>query len=113
MAQRLETANAKLREAILEVEGKHHEELSSMKQQAQTSYDKLQVELSAAKPRIFKLENEKAAEMDALRTQPTHDCQGTVNAVTLNAVSKDFPKCARTLMSGIWLLPGGRVFERC
>ena len=91
MAQGLETAKAKFREAILEVEGRHHEELSS-KQQAQSSSDKMQVELGATKARVFKLENEKAleveakkAEMDALRKQLTHECQETVNAVTANA----------------------------
>ena len=51
----METVQAKFHQAILEVEGKHHEELGSVKQQAQSSYNKLQVELSAAKARIFNL----------------------------------------------------------
>ena len=92
MTQWLDTAKSKFHQAILEVEGKHHEELSSVKQQAQSSYNKLQAELSAAKARVFKLENDKAleaeakkAEMDSLRTQLMHDCQQTVGAVTSNA----------------------------
>ena len=88
----METVKAKFHQAILEVEGKHHDQLSSVKQQAQSSYDKLQAELSTAKARIFKLENDKAleaeakkAEMDSLRTQLMHECQQTVNAITTGA----------------------------
>lgn len=73
-----------LHEAILEVESRHHEELSSVKQQAQSSYDKLRVELSATKARVFTLGQEKVAELDALRAQLMQDCKATVNSVTLN-----------------------------
>ena len=52
----------------------------------------MQAELSAAKARIFKLENDRAleaeakkAEMDSLRTQLTLECQQTVNAITESA----------------------------
>ena len=52
----------------------------------------MQAELSAAKARVFKLENDKAlethakkAEMDPLRAQLMHDCQQTVGAITSNA----------------------------
>ena len=41
MAQWLEMVKAKFHQAILEVEGKHHEELSSVKQQAQSSYNQV------------------------------------------------------------------------
>ena len=91
-AQWMDTVKAKFHQAILEVEGRHHEEVSSVKQQAQSSYDKLQAELSAARARIFKLENDKAleaeakkAEMDSLRTQLMHECQQTANAITVSA----------------------------
>ena len=92
LAQWMDTVKAKFHQAILEVEGRHHEEVSSVKQQAQSSYDKLQAELSAAKARIFKLENDRAleaeakkAEMHSLRAQLTHECQQTVNAITESA----------------------------
>ena len=92
LAQWMDTVKAKFHQAIIEVEGRHHEEVSSVKQQAQSSYDKLQAELSAAKARIFKLENDKAleaeakkAEMDSFRTQITYECQQTVNAITESA----------------------------
>ena len=57
MVQWLDMEKAKFHQAILEVEGKHHDETSSVKQQAQSSYNKLQAELSAAKASVFKQEN--------------------------------------------------------
>lgn len=76
----------------LEVEGKHHEQRSSVKRQVQDSSNQLQAELGAAKARILKLENDNAmeaeatkAEMDALRMQLMRECQQTVNAVTTSA----------------------------
>ena len=92
LAQWMDTVKAKFHQAIIEVEGRHREEVRSVKQQAQSSYDKLQAELSAAIARIFNLENDRAleaeakkAEMDSLRTQITHECQQTVNAITESA----------------------------
>ena len=65
LAQWMETVKAKFHQAIIEVEGRHHDEVRSVKQQAQSSYDKLQAELSTAKARIFKLENDRALEAEA------------------------------------------------
>ena len=79
---------AKFHQAILEVGGKHHEELSSVKQQAQSSYNQLQAELSAARARMFKLENDKALEVEAkkLKWMPcANNSRMTVNAVTTSA----------------------------
>ena len=92
MGQWLETVKTKFRQAIDEVASKHHEELSSVRQQAQSSYNQAQGELSAAKARILKLESERSieaearkAELDSLRIQLMHDCQQTVTAITSGA----------------------------
>ena len=92
MGQWLNMVKTKFRQAIDEVASKHHEELSSVKQQAQSSYNQVQGELSAAKARILKLESERSieaearkAELDSLRIQLMHDCQQTVAAITSGA----------------------------
>ena len=92
MGQWLEMVKTKFRQAIDEVASKHHEELSSVRQQAQSSYNQVQGELSAAKARILKLESERSieaearkAELDSLRIQLMHDCQQTVTAITSGA----------------------------
>ena len=92
MGQWLDMVKTKFRQAIDEVASKHHEELSSVRQQAQSSYNQVQGELSAAKARILKLESERSieaearkAELDSLRIQLMHDCQQTVTAITSGA----------------------------
>ena len=79
MAQWLETVKAKFHQATLEVGGKHHEELSSVKHQAQSSYNQLQAELSAAKARVLELENDKALEMEAKKAD-MHSLRNQLNA---------------------------------
>ena len=92
MGQWLEMVKTKFCQAIDEVASKHHEELSSIRQQAQSSYNQVQGELSAAKARILKLESERSieaearkAELDSLRIQLMHGCQQTVTAITSGA----------------------------
>ena len=92
MGQWLNMVKTKFRQAMDEVASKHHEELSSVKHQAQSSYNQAQGELSAARARILKLESErsieaeaKKAELDSLRIQLMHECQQTVSAITSSA----------------------------